>query len=280
MAEPALPYAEVIGDPIDHSLSPAIHRHWLKRLGLTATYRRHRCGGSEPESYLDNRRTDPLWRGCNVTMPLKERVAALVSPRGAARRLGAVNCVTRRGEQLVGLNTDVDGVAAALDDAQLTGQRAVLVGAGGAARAALAALAERGAHVTIVTRSPAKARPLHDLAPGLTIAPLDEAAAAVAGAAAIINAAPLGSEGAASMPEQLLAALTAAAPGAVALDMVYRPLLTPFLAAAAAAGLRTADGLAMLIGQARPAFRLFFGVEPPPEDGELRALLVRMLRAG
>src|SRR6266550_1272774 len=98
----------------------------------------------------------------------------------------------------------------------------------------------------------------------------------IAGATLIINATPLGMDHAGSMPGALLTALPSAAPGATAFDMVYQPLDTPFLQAARAAGLRTVDGLTMLIGQARQAFRLFFGVEPPAEhDAELRDLLIK-----
>jgi shikimate dehydrogenase len=134
--------------------------------------------------------------------------------------------------------------------------RVALIGSGGAAKAARAALADKG-EIICITRE--------------NISDVD----LIAGAALIINATPLGMAHAAPMPEALLAALPSAAPGAMVLDMVYQPLDTAFLQAARVAGLRTVDGLAMLIGQARQAFRLFFGAEPPAEhDAELRALLI------
>jgi shikimate dehydrogenase len=273
-----LPFAEVIGNPVEHSLSPDIHTYWLARLGISAAYRRHLCPLHELEAYLVGRRANPLWSGCNLTMPLKEAAARLlpISQRQSPD-LGAINCVGRRGESLTGLNTDVDGVAAALGDADLRGSRAVVIGAGGAARAAVAELARRGARITILARSPLKAEPLRQIA-DLAILPVAQGPTALRGAAAVINATPLGMAGGEPMPPALLEAL-ALSRGGVAVEMVYRPLVTPFLAHAAAAGLRTADGLTMLIGQARRPFELFFDAPPPPGDAELRALLLRKLRA-
>lgn len=279
MAEPDLPYAEVIGDPVDHSLSPVIHTHWLERLGIEAAYRRQHCAAGGLAPYLQRRRGDPLWRGCNVTMPLKEEAAALLRSAGA-NRIGAVNCIARRGDGLTGLNTDVDGVRAALAGEDMAGRQAVVIGAGGAARGAVAALGAVGAQVTILARSPAKAEPLRALAAEVAIEPLDRAAHIVAGAAAIINASPLGMAGSPVMPPAILAALKDSAPSAVAVEIVYHPLETPLLSAARASGLRAVDGLTILIGQARPAFEAFFGAPPPPGDAALRALLLRKLRAG
>jgi shikimate dehydrogenase len=277
MAEPRRPYAEVIGDPIEHSLSPTIHNHWLERLGIPGVYRRQPCPAGTIAAYLDRRLADPLWRGCNLTMPLKEEAAAALQ---AEPRIGAVNCIARDGDRLVALNTDVDGIAAALGGVDLAGKHAVVIGAGGAARAALAELAGRGAHVTTLARSPVKAEPLRALHERLTIAPLAHAASAISGAAALVNASPLGMEGGSPMPPAIVDAIAGAAPGAIALDMVYRPLTTLFLKAAASAGLHTEDGLTMLIAQARRPFALFFGAPPPAGDAALRALLLREIRAG
>jgi shikimate dehydrogenase len=274
------PYAEVIGDPIGHSLSPIIHNHWLEQLGLAGSYRPQRCAAGGVEAHLERRRRDPLWRGCNVTMPLKEEAAALL-PGDHASRYGAVNLITRSSSGLLGLNTDVKGIGAALGESPLGGKRAVIIGAGGSARAAIAAAgAVRGANVTVLARNPAKAGPLRKLADEVSIEPLNRAAEAIAGAAAVINASPLGMDGGPKMPDFVVAALAGAERGAVAVDLVYRPLETPFLKAAAAAQLRTADGLTVLIGQARPAFEAFFGAPPPPGGAALRALLLRKLRAG
>ena len=269
------PYAEVIGDPIAHSKSPAIHNFWLESLGIQAAY--HATLVTDLNDYFSARRRDPDWRGCNVTAPHKQAVIPFLDE---ASPIGAVNCIVPDGVRLVGLNTDVDGIREALAGcpssspakagAQLSdsdwapayaGERVsldkvVLIGTGGAAKAVRAALANAGEIITITRRN------------------IDEAAL-IAGATLIINATPLGMTHAGPMPDELLAALPSAATGATAFDMVYQPLDTPFLKAARSAGLRTIDGLNMLIGQARQAFRLFFGAEPPAEhDAALRDLLI------
>ena len=267
-------YAEVIGDPIAHSKSPAIHNFWLAKLGIEGTYRATRVTDLKP--WFDARRHDPDWRGCNVTAPHKQTVIRFLDETSP---IGAVNCIIPDGDRLVGLNTDVDGIREALAGIPSSspakagvqtesenwtpasaGERVslakvVLIGAGGAAKAARAALADAGEIVSITRQNIGNG-------------------ALLAGATLIVNATPLGMAHAGPMPEALLAALPSAAPGATAFDMVYQPLDTPFLRAARAAGLRTVDGLTMLIGQARQAFRLFFGAEPPSEhDAELRHLL-------
>ena len=241
-------YAGVIGNPIAHSKSPAIHRFWLKKLGLDGDYKATLV--TELDAYFESRRGDPDWRGCNVTAPHKEAVIPLLDE---ASPIGAVNCIVREGGRLLGLNTDVEGIVEAVAGAARA--KVVLIGAGGAAKAARAALADAGEIVSITRQNIEKTE-------------------LISGATLIINATPLGMAHAGPMPAKLLAALSSAAPGATVLDMVYEPLETPLLQAARAAGLRTVDGLAMLIGQARRAFRLFFGAEPPAEhDAELRLLL-------
>lgn len=268
-------YAELIGDPIAHSKSPAIHNFWLESLGIEAAYRATLV--THLDDYFRARRGDPDWRGCNVTAPHKQAVIPFLDD---ASPIGAVNCVVREGGRLIGLNTDVDGIKEALAGAapcspakagvqmeseswapafageRVSLDRVVLIGAGGAAKAARAALACAREIVNITRQN-------------------IENVELVAGATLIVNATPLGMAHAAPMPEALRAALPSAAPGATAFDMVYQPLDTAFLRAARAAGLRTVDGLTMLIGQARQAFRSFFGAEPPAElDLELRHLLI------
>jgi shikimate dehydrogenase len=249
------PHAEVIGDPIAHSKSPAIHNFWLEKLGLKANYRATRV--TDLASYFAARRGDPDWRGCNVTAPHKQAVIPFLDE---ATPIRAVNCIVPEGDRLIGLNTDVDGVREALRAAPPPGElnldRVVLIGAGGAAKAARAALADAGEIVTLTRQNIGNA-------------------ALLEGATLIVNATPLGMAHAGPMPDVLLAALPSAAPGATVLEMVYQPLDTPLLQAARAAGLHGVDGLTMLIGQARRAFRHFFDAEPPPEhDAELRDLLI------
>lgn len=258
------PWAEVIGDPIAHSLSPALHRSWIEALGLKARYERSHVAAEELKPFLAQRRTDPDWRGCNVTAPHKRAVLGLVDRlTPAAERIGAANCIYRDGDLLVGDNTDVAGIAAALADIEIAGTKTVILGAGGAAAPAVDHLLSRGAgQIVLLARDPAKAEPLRGRAPNrISAAPFG--GKALADASIIINATPLGMTGAPPLPTAILHALPSAVAGAAVLDMVYRPERTPLLAAAEAAGLRAVGGLTMLVGQARPSFELFFGRRAP-----------------
>lgn len=281
------PFAEVIGDPIAQSKSPAIHNHWLGRLGLDAEYRAAHVRSDELAGYLADRRTDPDWRGCNVTMPHKQTILPHLGHLDSlAEQIGAVNTVVRETTgSLTGYNTDVAGFLEPLSpllERQHLFRMARVLGTGGAARAIVSALARR--HVTIVLagRDPAKAEALLDelgmggehYATDLAhfADPTDFAFDDRAGCFdVIVNASPLGMAG----QPPLAFDLSHAPPGSVVYDIVTHPLDTPLLQAARAAGFRTVDGLAMLIGQAAVAFEKFFGRPPPrePGDAELRALL-------
>lgn len=277
-----LPYAEVIGDPIAQSKSPLIHRFWLEQLGIAADYRHAHVTPAQLGDYLAQRRCDPAWRGCNVTLPHKRAVTALVDGFAdrAAAQIGALNTLVRQSDgQLIGANSDCDGVLAAIapvvpldPDAKV-----VLIGSGGAARAALAALAGLGvAEVQILSRQPETAT---SACTGFALtgqgAALTDAASALTGAQLLINASPMGMTGQAAMADAVLSSLPAMAPGALVFDMVYAPQQTQLLQSASNAGLRTAGGLTMLIGQAASAFERFFGA-PPPRDQDA-ALLARLL---
>jgi shikimate dehydrogenase len=268
-------YAEVIGDPIAQSKSPIIHKYWLDRLKLTGDYRRTLVSSDALAGFLEARRGDPDWLGCNVTIPHKESSAKLVDEVDeTAKVIGATNCILPRAGRLWATNTDVDGIAAALDSVELDGRKTVIIGGGGAARAAIFYLAGRRAETLVLVRNPEKAERLRNLDPKIEIAPLTTVSTMIAGAAAIINASPLGMMGCPAMPPELLAAVARQAPGTTLLDLVYNPLETDFLATGRQAGARVVDGLAMLIGQASRAFELFFGARPPPTDERLRDLLV------
>ncbi|WP_126173304.1 shikimate dehydrogenase family protein [Altericroceibacterium xinjiangense] len=280
-------YAEVIGDPIAQSKSPAIHGFWLEKLGLRAEYRACHVRAEELEEYFALRRKDPRWRGCNVTMPHKQAVLPLLDRIDPlAERIGAVNTVTR-GEDgtLTGYNTDAAGflepLRPLLERTHLFRMARVL-GTGGAARAIVAALAAQNVVIVLAGRDPGKARALLDeLDPGGEhhVAPLahfseptDFAFDDRAGCFdLIVNASPLGMAG----QPPLAFDFSHAPPGSVVYDIVTHPLDTEFLQAARAAGFVTLDGLTMLIGQAAEAFGKFFGAEPPRADGdaELRRLL-------
>ena len=286
-------YAEVIGDPIAQSKSPAIHNYWLGKLGLDAEYRACHVTAGGLADYLATRREDPDWRGCNVTMPHKQAVIPLLDRLEiGAEMVGAVNTITPRRKagretMLIGSNTDVAGflepILPMLDQPHLFRMARVL-GTGGAARAIIAALAEHGIVIVLAGRDPAKARALLDeIDPEGEHHVVDLAHFADETDFAfddrqgcfdlVINASPLGMVG----QPPLAFHLSHVPPGSVVYDIVTAPLETPLLKEARAAGFRTVDGLAMLIGQAAAAFEKFFGQPPPRDDGdaELRALLTR-----
>lgn len=280
-------YAEVIGDPIAQSKSPAIHGFWIDRLALDAEYRATHVTADGLADFLAERRADPAWRGCNVTMPHKQTVIPLLDRlEPLAARVGAVNTIIREdGDALAGRNTDVAGFLEPLRS-RLAEQHyfrmARILGTGGAARAIIAGLAEQGFTLVLAGRNPAKARALLDaLDPGGEhhVAPLDHFAQATDFAFddregccdLIVNASPLGMRG----QPPLAFDWSHAPPGSIAYDIVTDPVNTDFLRSARDAGFETIDGLSMLIGQAAAAFVHFFGVEPPREfDAELRERLM------
>ena len=265
-------YAEVIGHPISHSKSPLIHKFWLAKLGIVADYRATDIAPEDLAAYFADRREDPDWRGCNVTIPHK--IAALdyvADPGGVRDSIGAINVVFRdEHDALIGTNSDAGGFFAPIADLPLVDETAVLVGAGGAARAVLFALAQADVgEVVILARNGLKAAGL--LAQfGLRgrVLPLD---ARLPEAALLVNASPLGMVG----QEALDLDLSPLPEDAVVYDLVYNPLQTGLLKAALARGLETVDGLEMLVGQAAIAFELFYGAPPPSDsDAELRTKLL------
>lgn len=272
----AVPYAEVIGDPIAHSKSPLIHKFWLEKLRLPGDYRATRVTTDELPSYLESRRSDPDWRGCSVTIPHKEAISPLLHE---CRMWGveAANCVVSEQGRLIGHNTDVDGVAKALVGGVETWAPICVIGAGGAARAAIAELDLRAVYqFNLIVRDPAKGRRVVErYGEDGRIFGFEGAAEAMSGCVGLINASPLGMDGFDPMPEAILDSLPSLEPKAFVFDMVYAPVETRLLRRAAALGLTPIDGLTMLIGQAEEAFALFFG-QPPPDgyDAELREFLV------
>jgi len=264
-------YAEVIGDPIAQSKSPLIHGFWLKQLGIEAEYRRAHVKPEELAGYFESRRSDPDWRGCNITLPHKQAALAFVEDRGGIREsIGAINTVVRAEDgALVGTNTDAGGFYAPIAGLDLDGKHAVVIGAGGAARAILFALSKVGiGRVTLLNRNVLKGAALLS---GFGIKgealPLN---ARLPAAQLLVNASALGMVG----QPPLEVDLSPLPEDAVVYDAVYAPLETDLLAQARDRELDTVDGLEMLVGQAALAFELFFGAEPPRDrDDELRALL-------
>lgn len=280
------PYAEVIGDPIAQSKSPAIHGFWLGKLRIAARYERCLVTSGGLAGYLAERRADAGWRGCNVTMPHKQAIIPLLDRLDPlAERIGAVNTVIREPDgALSGYNTDAPGFLEPLRDRlakQHLFRMARVLGTGGAARAIVAALATEGFVIVLAGRDPAKARALlEELAPGTdhhaidlahfaqaTDFPFDDRAGCLD---LVVNASPLGMTG----QPPLHFDFSHVPPGSVIYDIVTSPLETSFLKNAREAGFATVDGLSMLIGQAAVAFERFFGqCAPRDSDGELRELL-------
>jgi len=268
--------AGVMGWPVGHSLSPRLHGHWL---------RRHRVDGAyvplavPPDSLAQALRALPAlgFRGCNLTTPHKEAALALVDrATPLATRIGAVNTVVVEPDgTLSGDNTDGFGFLASLA-AGAPGWRAdagpaVLLGAGGAARAVAVALLEGGApEVRLLNRTPDRAGRLAGALDGPVVAVAwAERTAALAGATLLVNTTSLGMAG----QPPLVLVLDALPRTALVTDVVYTPLITPLLAVARARGNPVVDGLGMLLHQARPGFRAWFGPDPAVDD-ELRAVVL------
>ncbi|MFM9979015.1 MAG: shikimate dehydrogenase family protein [Sphingomonadaceae bacterium] len=267
------PYAEVIGDPIAHSKSPAIHSFWLAKLGVDADYRRWHVSADELADYLATRCQDPLWRGCNVTLPHKiATLDHIGDPGGLRETIGAANTVFRNADgNWAVTNTDAAGFFTPIADLPLVDAHAIVIGTGGAAHAILFALARVGiGRVTLLARNPLKGAAL--LSRFRLKGTVGAMTMALPAAHLLVNATRLGMIG----EEPLVVDLAPLPTDAVVYDIVYTPLMTPLLAQAEGRGLTIVDGLEMLVGQAAVAFELFFGMAPPREhDAELRALLTR-----
>jgi len=268
-----LPYAEVIGDPIDHSMSPLIHNFWLEASGIGGDYRRKQVSRANLPDYLTARRIDRDWRGSNVTMPLKLDALALAdeaSDRAVAA--GAANLLIPRDGKLFAANTDVGAIATLVDRQRKAGRAAAsvtLLGNGGAARAALVALKLLGIdEVRIQARDLGEAIRLAvefglGPAPGQLTAPI--------ASDALINATPLGMPG---RPCLNCDVSLMPAEGFV-FDMVASPADTLLIAAARGRKLAVVTGLEMLVEQAATSFELLFGQDPPRDrDGDLWHRLV------
>ncbi len=268
----------VIGWPVKHSRSPLIHGHWIKQHGLAAAYRREELAPDDVAGFLSNLAARG-YVGCNVTIPHKEAVLAASQPDDRAQAVGAANTLWLENDRLLSTNTDVEGFTANLDDAvpDWDGRagEAIVLGAGGSARAVIYGLIERGVtRINVVNRSLDRAESLKERF-GAAVQPANWTALPhlLARAGLLVNTTSLGMAGQPPLDIDL-APLPAHA--AVA-DLVYVPLETPLLAAARARGLATADGLGMLLHQAVRGFTLWFGVRPDVTP-ELRALIEVDLR--
>lgn len=266
-------YAEIIGQPVSQSKSPAIHGHWLARAGIDAVYRHQVVIEPLLGPYFEDKREDPDWCGCNITMPLKLSAAAYCDRLDPiAERLDAVNLVVPERGELVGYNTDGGGflepLRGRLSETHYF-RMARLLGTGGAARAIAAALADEGFTLVVAGRVPGRAKRLidaldlsgehHTAAIGQFADPTDFAFDERDGCCdLVINATPLGMRG----HEPLEFDISHAPPGSIFYDIVTDPVDTPFLQAAREAGFETIDGRAMLLGQAAVSFERLFGIAP------------------
>lgn len=266
--------AFVCGHPIAHSRSPAIHSHWLAHYGIAGAYSAIDVEPRRFDDFLCGLQAAGL-SGGNVTIPHKEAAFRLVGRRDeAAEAIGAVNTLWFEDGILCGGNTDAYGFAANLDERAPgwdDSRSAVIVGAGGAARAVIHALKQRGVgDIRVVNRTSERAADLADRF-GTGVSAHDQRALRelCADADLLVNTTSLGMAGDKDLP---------ADPGwlpdhALVTDLVYVPLITPLLAAAAARRLRTVDGLGMLLHQAVPGFERWFG-RRPEVTVTLRGLIV------
>ena len=250
----------IIGDPVTHSRSPAIHNAAFAALGLDWVYVAFPVAAGRGAEAVAAVRTLGI-AGLNVTMPHKADVAAAcdeLTPAAAA--LGSVNTVTNRGGRILGDSTDGPGLVAALREHGVdpAGRRALVLGAGGAARAIVDALGRASASVTVAARRADAGARAAALAPGAAVVGFDDLDGAVAVADLVVNATPIGMQG--EPPPFDPAGLR---PDQFVYDTVYHPSPTPLLVAAAARGIPCAGGLSMLVHQAALAFTVWTG-EPAP----------------
>ncbi|WP_332680642.1 shikimate dehydrogenase [Bosea sp. (in: a-proteobacteria)] len=265
--------AGLLGWPVMHSRSPLMHGYWLKRHGIDGAYVPL---PAERDFEIAVRGLQAAgFRGVNVTKPHKEAAFAIcdmVEP--SALRAGAVNTLVFDERGISGSNTDGFGFMAGLAEAGIAaeGARVLVLGAGGGSRAVCAALLDAGAAVTLANRSRERAERVAAALPGLSVTDWERRERALGDCDLLVNTTSLGMAGNAPLTLELGRAKASLCVA----DIVYVPLETPLLAQAREAGLRTVDGLAMLLHQARPGFKAWFGIDPVV-DAELRRTVLASL---
>jgi shikimate dehydrogenase len=264
----------VIGWPAKHSRSPKLHGYWIKKYGLDADYRAEEVPPERFEEFL-TRLAEHGYVGANITMPHKEMAFALSEPDERARAVGVSNTVWLDGARLRSTNTDVEGFIGALDAAspgwEKRSKRAVVLGAGGAGQAVIYGFVERAIpEIHVVNRTYERALAARERF-GKSIQPArwEDIPRVLAGAGLLANTTSLGMVG----KEDLEIDLAPMAPGSVVADVIYVPLRTTLLKAAAARGFAVSNGLDMLLYQAVRGFELWFGVRPEVTV-EQRAMLI------
>jgi shikimate dehydrogenase len=263
----------IIGWPVEHSRSPLIHNYWLKAYGIAGEYRREAVPPDEFESFVQSLAARD-YVGANVTVPHKEKALAYSLPDERARAVGAANTLWIAGGFLHATNTDVEGFLNNLDACAPQWDRAadgaVVLGAGGAARAVLYGLITRGIkRIILVNRTLHRVEALRArFGEGVEVSGWDGLKDCLGEAPLLVNTTTLGMAG-----QPPLDVNVGPLPGhAVVADLVYVPLVTPLLRTARSRGLRTADGLGMLLHQAVGGFSRWFG-KTPEVTAELRALV-------
>ncbi len=265
----------VIGHPVAQARSPVLHRHWLKEYGIDGDYTREDVLPDQINSFLKNLRTHG-YVGANITVPHKAAAyRALDHAEPVVETLKVTNTIWLKDDGLHGTNTDVSGFLANLDevvpDWNIDAEQAVVLGAGGGARAVVYGLLSRGLkRVVVVNRTLARAQAFTvEFGNRVTAASYFELAAWLKDADVLINTTSLGMAG----QPPLDIDISPLAEDGVVYDIVYVPLETPLLAAARARKLRTVDGLGMLLHQAVPAFEKFFGIRPKVTSALREAVL-------
>ena len=262
----------VIAWPAGHSRSPLIHNYWINQHKLDAEYRREAVPPDKFAAFVGNLRSNG-YIGANITVPHKEAALALSEPDDRARAVGAANTLWYDDDTLRSTNTDVEGFLANLDVAAPGWDRgletAVVLGAGGGARAVVFALLQREVgRVYVINRTRERAQALKKkFGARVHLAGWNETTGLLGGAGILVNTTTLGMVGQPSLEINLRCPASL-----VVADLVYAPLETGLLASARARGLRTADGLGMLLHQAVRGFQLWFGVRPEVTP-ELRAMV-------
>lgn len=264
--------AAVIGYPVTHSLSPRLHGFWLKKYRIEGEYTAIEVTPDTLPEVLRGLGAKGFC-GINVTVPHKETVIKFLdSIDEAARAIGAVNTITVRGGKLKGTNTDVYGF---IENLRQNGfprakNKAVVLGAGGAARAVVKALTdEKFAKIMLVNRTTAKAEAIAKNSTGVEVMDWKDRAKTLSDTDLLVNTTTLGMQG----KEPLALDLSTLPRQVVVNDLVYTPLITPLLAEAKARGNKTVDGLGMLIHQAVPAFEAWFGIRPVVDDDVRKQVL-------
>jgi len=262
----------VIAWPAGHSRSPLIHNYWIKQHNLNAEYRREAVPPEKFADFVSNLRANG-YIGANISVPHKEVALTLTEPDDRARAVGAANALWYDDDRLRSTNTDVEGFLANLDAVTPGWDRglstAVVLGAGGGARAVIfALLAREVGRIYVINRTAARAKALQKkFGNRIQVASWEETTGLLGGAGLLVNTTTLGMVGQPRLELNLRCP-----PSLVVADLVYDPLVTGLLALARARGLRTADGLGMLLHQAVRGFQLWFGVRPEV-TAELRALI-------